>query len=100
MMQCRSLVTFNTPYGFVRTGERLWVEPTYFAEANKKIKQLELIKPQMEPSRRQSIPGAPFEKKERTTEQSPPLSQPPPARDEPPDAGREKPAASSRAALH
>jgi len=75
MLICRALVTFQSKYGFLRAGERVTVEPQYFAEVNRTVKKLQEIKPDMQPSHRQVIERAPL-KKDQTTERSPrPLSQ-------------------------
>lgn len=99
MLVCRALRTFESKYGPLRAGERVTVDPAYFNDVNRRGPMLEEVRPNLEPPRRQVLPGAP-QKKDATTDVPEPLpsSPQPPSSDAPPIDGSARPASSSRAA--
>lgn len=98
MPQCKALRTFDSRYGFIRTGDRFSSEKGYALELS--TKGLVAILPDtLEPERTQAFPGAPAVKGKDPPD--PPPAQPntaDPAMEDPPAAGSARPSALSRAA--
>lgn len=88
-MQLRAAATFQSRYGFIRTGEVFTAEETYGQQlviGGKATKMPDRV----EPSRRQVIPEAPQKKDEPT------FDPPPPASESPKEDGQVKRSRSSR----
>jgi hypothetical protein len=100
MPQCKALRTFESRYGFIRTGDRFSSEKGYAVElATRGL--IAILPDTPEPARVQAFPGAPL-----VQGKEPPANPPPPAQqstadrdtEAPPAAGAARPSALSRAA--
>jgi hypothetical protein len=100
MPQCKALRTFESRYGFIRTGDRFSSEQGYAVELQSRG-LIAILKEDLEPARTQAFPQAP-----RTQGKESPANPPPPAApntaesdtEDPPAAGSARPSALSRAA--